>query len=232
MLERSAKGSSVTVDHGSVAVRLVLLGRADEAERLERDLRDRIAVVAGVTPKVDVIAGLDASALEEVAASVRASSTPIDVAPKEPELALVQRELAASLGGAWPHAAGPLVAWRLRFPDNEPAVVEVVHVGPALGAPAADLLGRALSRELGAEVAVQDRAIAPEPIVAEPEGGWPWLQGARPALAWLGDVEVLHGCVEVPPSPGASLREGHRSAWARVDGRASAAVLLDNPPVT
>ncbi|WP_437800079.1 DUF389 domain-containing protein [Sorangium sp. So ce693] len=201
-LPQSTVRSSVSVDHGSVAVRLVLLGRADEAAQLERDLRDKIAAVADITPKVDVIAVLDASALEEVAASVRASSTPISVVPKEPDLVLVRQELAASLAGAWPHAAGPLVAWRLRFPDNEPAVVEVVHVGPALGASAADLLGRALSRELGAEVAVQDRAISPEPIVAEPAGGWPWLQEARSALAWVDDVEALHGCVEVPPIPG------------------------------
>ncbi|WP_437603150.1 DUF389 domain-containing protein [Sorangium sp. So ce590] len=200
-LPQSTVRSSVSVEHGSVAVRLVTLGRADEAERIERDLRDKIAGVAGMIPKVDVIAVLDASALEEVAASLRASSTPVDVVRKEPELVLVQKELAASLAGAWPHAAGPLVAWRLRFPDNEPAVVEVVHVGPALGVPAADLLGRALSRELGAELAVQDRALSPEPIVAEPESGWSWLQEARPALAWVDDVEALHGCVEVPPNP-------------------------------
>ncbi|WP_437746722.1 DUF389 domain-containing protein [Sorangium sp. So ce302] len=201
-LPQSAVRSNVSVDHGSVVVRLVMLGRADEAERIEHALRDQIAAVAGITPKVDVIAVLDASALQEVAASVRASSTPIDVAPKEPELVLVRQELAKSLAGAWPHAAGPLVAWRLRFPENEPAVVEVVHVGPELGAPAGDLLGRALSREVGAEIAVQDRAISPEPIVAEPPGGWSWLQAAGPALAWVDDVEALHGCVEVPPNPG------------------------------
>ncbi|WP_437665214.1 DUF389 domain-containing protein [Sorangium sp. So ce1182] len=206
-LPQSTVRSSLTVDHGTVAVRLVTLGRADEAERIEQDLRDKIAAVAGMTPKVDVIAVLDASALEEVAASVRATSAPIDVVRKEPELALLRQELAASLSGAWPHAAGPLVASRLRFPENDPVVVEVVHVGPALGDAAADLLGRALSRELGAEVAVQDRAISPEPIVAEPAGGWPWLQAAGPALAWVDEVEALHGCVEVPADPGEKPRQ-------------------------
>ncbi|WP_155798931.1 DUF389 domain-containing protein, partial [Sorangium cellulosum] len=207
-LPQSTVRSSLTVDHGSVAVRLVTLGRADEAERIERDLRDKIAAVAGMTPKVDVIAVLDASAFDEVAASVRATAAPIDVVRKEPELGLLRQELAASLAGAWPHAAGPLVEWRLRFPENEPLVMEVVHVGPALGDAAADLLGRALTRELGAEVAVQDRAIAPEPIVAELAGGWPWLQEAGPALAWVDDVESLYGCVEVPPVPGEKAGEG------------------------
>ncbi|MGK3982711.1 DUF389 domain-containing protein [Sorangium sp. So ce136] len=206
-LPQSTVRSSLTVDHGTVAVRLVTLGRADEAERIEQDLRDKIAAVAGMPPKVDVIAVLDASALEEVAASVRATSAPIDVVRKEPELALLRQELAASLARAWPHAAGPLVASRLRFPENDPVVVEVVHVGPALGDAAADLLGRALSRELGAEVAVQDRAISPEPIIAEPAGGWPWLQAAGPALAWVDEVEALHGCVEVPADPGEKPRQ-------------------------
>ncbi|XXY48978.1 DUF389 domain-containing protein [Sorangium sp. So ce269] len=206
-LPQSTVRSSLTVDHGSVAVRLVTLGRADEAERIEQELRDKIAAVAGMTPKVDVIAVLDASALEQVAASVRAASAPIDVVRKEPELVLLRQELAASLARAWPHAAGPLVASRLRFPENDPVVVEVVHVGPALGDAAADLLGRALSRELGAEVAVQDRAISPEPIVAEPAGGWPWLQDAGPALAWVDEAEALHGCVEVPADPGEKLSQ-------------------------
>ncbi|WP_437737516.1 DUF389 domain-containing protein [Sorangium sp. So ce1335] len=201
-LPQSTVRSSLTVDHGAVAVRLVTLGRADEAERIEQDLRDKIAAVAGMPPKVDVIAVPDASALEEVAASVRSTAAaPIDVVRKEPELVLLRQELTASLAGAWPHAAGPLVTWRLRFPENEPAVVEVVHVGPALGDAAADLLGRELTRALGAEIAVQDRAIPPEPIVAEPAGGWPWLQEARPALAWVGEVESLYGCVEVPSDP-------------------------------
>ncbi|WP_437640524.1 DUF389 domain-containing protein [Sorangium sp. So ce854] len=202
-LPQSTVRSSLTVEHGAVAVRLVTLGRADEAERIEQDLRGKIAAVAGMTPKVDVIAVPDSSALEAMAASVRSTAAaPIDVVRKEPELVLLRQELTASIAGAWPHAAGPLVTWRLRFPDNEPAVVEVVHVGPALGDAAAELLGRELRRALGAEIAVEDRAISPEPIVAERAGGWPWLHEARQALAWVDEVESLHGCVEVPPAPG------------------------------
>ncbi|AUX42537.1 uncharacterized protein SOCE26_039700 [Sorangium cellulosum] len=201
-LPQSTVRSSVYVDHGSVVVRLVTLGRAEEAERIERDLRGKIAAVAGVEPKVDVIAVLDAGALKEVAASVKAQSAPIEVVREEPDLVLLRRELAASLAGAWPHAAGPLVAWRLRFPENEPVLVEVVHLGPELGLPAADLLGRALTRELGAEIAVQGRDVPPEPLVAEPGGGLAWFPSAARALAWVGETEALHGCVEVPAQAG------------------------------
>ncbi|MGK3994325.1 DUF389 domain-containing protein [Sorangium sp. So ce1024] len=221
-LPQSTVRSSLTVDHGAVAVRLVTLGRAAEAERIEQDLRDKIAAVAGMTPKVDVIAVPDSSALEAMAASVRSTAAAsIDVVRKEPELVLLRQELTASLAGAWPHAAGPLVTWRLRFPDNEPAVVEVVHVGPALGDAAAELLARELRRALGAEIAVEDRAISPEPIVAEPAGGWPWLHEARQALAWVDEVESLHGCVEVPRAAGEKAGEG--GAAAKAGGGSAAA---------
>ncbi|WP_441290408.1 DUF389 domain-containing protein [Sorangium sp. KYC3313] len=206
-LPQSTVRSSVTVDHGSVAVRLVTLGRAGDAEKLEHDLRDRITAVAGMTPKVDVIAVPDASALEEVAASVRAPPAPIDMVRRGPDLVQLREELTASLAGSWPHAAGPLVTWRLRFPENEPVLLEAVHVGPELGAAAADLLGRAISRDLGAEIAVHDRAISPELIAAEPAGGRSWIEEARSALAWVEDIEELYGCVEVPQKVPQSPRE-------------------------
>ncbi|MCC6551626.1 MAG: DUF389 domain-containing protein [Polyangiaceae bacterium] len=202
-LPRRTVRSSIAVDHGSVSVRLVTLGRGEDAVEIERDLRERIAAVAGIVPKIEVIAVPDAGALEEVAATIKASSAPapIQAPPREPDISAFRAELTRSVTGAWPGASGPLLAWRLHFPMNEPVVVEVVHAGPELGAAGAELLGRSLSRELGADVAVRDLAISPEPIAAAPEEGLTWLPRAERALAWLTEVEGLHGCVEVPPSP-------------------------------
>jgi hypothetical protein len=200
-LPQSTVRSSVSVDHGSVAVRLVTVGRTDEAEKLKRELQEKIAAVAGVAPKVDVVAVPDANALQEVAASVKATTAPIEVVHREPDIVPFRRKLTASIAGAWPDPSGPLLAWRLQFPESRPILLEVVHLGPELGAAGADLLGRALSQEIGAEVTVRDLAISPEPIIAEPDGGLEWLPNAERALAWLDEVDGLHGCVEVPSMP-------------------------------
>lgn len=193
--------SSVVVDHRSVVVRLVTVGRVDEAGKIERDLREQIAAVAGVVPKVDVVAVPDASALQEVAASVKATSGPIEVVPREADIVSVRQKLTASIMGVWPRPAGPLVTFRLRFSADKPLLLEVVHVGPELGTSGGELLGRTLSQDLGVEVTVRDLAISPEPLVAEPEGGLAWFPGAERALAWLTEVDGLYGCVEAPPTP-------------------------------
>jgi uncharacterized hydrophobic protein (TIGR00271 family) len=196
--------SSVTVDHQSVAVRLVTLGRSEKAEALERELRENIAAVAGVVPKVDVHAVPDADALLEVAASIKATQAPpapVEAVRKDPDIVLLRRQLTESVVGTWPRASGPLLAWRLQLPADKPILLEVVHLGPELGTAGADLLGRALSRELGAEVTVRDLAISPEPILAEPGDGLAWLPNAERVLAWLNEVDGLYGCVEMPSTP-------------------------------
>jgi uncharacterized hydrophobic protein (TIGR00271 family) len=193
--------SSVSVDHRSVVVRLVTVGRADEAARIERDLREKITAVAGVVPKVDVVAVPDASALQEVEASVKANPVAVAVAPREATLGSVRQKITASIEGVWPQPSGPLLTFRLRFPPEKPLLVEVVHVGPELGAAGTDLLGKALSGELEVDVSVRDLAISPEPVVAEAEGGLAWLPKAESALAWLTEVDGLYGCVEVPTAP-------------------------------
>ena len=193
--------SSVAVDHRSVVVRLVTVGRADEAGKIEHDLREKIATVAGIIPKVDVIAVPDASALQEVAASVKATSAPVEVVHKEADIVSVRQRLNASITGTWPRPAGPLVASWIQFPADKPLLLEVVHIGPELGTAGGELLGRALSPDLGVEVSVRDLAISPEPLVAEAEAGLAWLPSAERALGWLTEVDGLYGCVEAPSTP-------------------------------
>lgn len=190
--------SNISVERRRVSVRLVTLGSGDEAAALERELSSKIAQAAGVTPKVSVIAVPDSSALQAVAASIKASAAPVEVVHKEPDATLLRASIDGALSRAWPEEAGTLLLFRLEFPKDAPMVVEAIHLGPPLGPAGAALLGDALSRELGATVAVRDRAVAPEPITAPPEDGIKWLSATITELAMLDAVASLHGCVEVP----------------------------------
>ncbi|NUQ75718.1 MAG: hypothetical protein HUU21_19415, partial [Polyangiaceae bacterium] len=75
----------------------------------------------------------------------------------------------------------------------------------ALGEAGAALLGKELSRDLGATVSVRAVAVSPEPIAAAPEEGIAWFAKATRALEAVSAVEALSACVEVPVVPADSL---------------------------
>ena len=218
-LPHGAVRSSITVERQNVAVRLVTLGRAEEEATIERALSERIAAAAGVTPRVEVLVVPDAVALQEVAASVRAAALPIEVVRKAPGLDLLRGQLGKALEGAWPEQAGPLIERRIRLPEGKPMVLEVVHVGGELGAAGAALLGRAMSRELGADIVIRDVAVSPAPITAAPEEGIGWLPKAQRALDRLEEAEGLHACVEVPAAVEEAKGSGKGAAREQAKAR-------------
>lgn len=200
-LPESTVRSTVTVERQNVAVGLVILGRADTALTLEKDLTGRIAAIAGLVPTVHVVAVADSSALEAVTAKLDAARPPLLVVPKVPALDTARTELTETLTDVWPRSAGTLLATRLVFPQGAPIQLEVVHLGSALGAPGTELLGDRVSLALGSEVAIRDVAISPEPVVAEPAEPQAFLRLALPALAHMNEVQGLYGCVEAPMGP-------------------------------
>lgn len=210
-LPQATVRSSVSVDGGRVAVRLLTLGKAEDAARLERDLREKIAAVSGTLPKVEVIAVPDAAALEQVAAIIKTEQQPIEVVRKEPDLELLRRSLSGALARTWPADAGELLTYRVELGGEAPAIVEVVHIGAELGAPGATLLAQDLSQHLGTKVAVRDLAFSKEPLAAPPEAGLTWLPQALSLLWKLDSAPGLHACIEVPPAPKARHNRGHHN---------------------
>lgn len=200
-MPRSAVRSSLTVDRESISVRLVTVGRAEDAAKLERELKEKITAAAGRAPTVDVIAVPDAAALQEMAATLKPAASPVPATPEPPDVDLLRAQLATSLARAWPEEAGALLAWRLELPERAAPAVEVVHLGPALGVPGAAMLAEVLARDALAGLVVRDAALPVEPLVASPEEGVAWLVEALGALGWLERVEALHGCVQVPEPP-------------------------------
>ncbi len=190
--------SSLTVERDAVVVRLVTLGRAEDAARLQEELTSGIAAFAGVTPKVQVLAVPDAGALDAVTAQIEASKVPVVVAPKSPPLDDARVDLAHALDDAWPSVAGSLLAVRVVFPKGAPILLEVVHLGPLLGDVGSALLGADLTRRLGSEVVVRDVAISADPLVAEPADVTKWLPSALDTLRHLDAADGLHACVQAP----------------------------------
>lgn len=233
-LPQATVRSSLTVDGAGVSLRLVTLGRAEDAARLERDLREKIAAAAGTVPKVEVIAVPDAAALEQVAAAVRTSlSPPVEVARKEPDLSTLRRTLGGAMDRIWPAEAGSLLTYRVELPRGAPAVVDVVHLGPELGPAGAALLAQDLSHEVGEQIVVRDVAFSAEAVTAEPEAGLTWLGTTLSTIDRLDAAPGLRACLEVPaPSKARPVKDADavsavlRGVHAR---RARSVELRDGP---
>jgi uncharacterized hydrophobic protein (TIGR00271 family) len=214
-LPQSTVRSSVVVEGRAVSVKLVTVGRAESAAKLEDDLREKIAAASGVIPSVQVIAVPDMTALHEATAMVKASAASVAVVQKEADVALLRERLAQALSRAWPAEAGPLLRWRVEFPEGAPIIVEAIHAGAPLGAAGAALLGKELSRDLNTPAVVRDVPLSLEPVTAEPEAGLAWLPRAVKMLDAASALTAMFVCVEVPTGlKGAALREADAAVAA------------------
>jgi uncharacterized hydrophobic protein (TIGR00271 family) len=187
--------TALSVERQAVALRLLVIGTPEQAERLQRRLEERITKVAGLVPTVSVIAVPDAAARAAAAASESRAGSPV-VAP--PGL----REAAAHLGevlrAGWPAAAGPLVGWRLALaPSGEPRVT-AHHLGQPLGLAGEQLLARALSGQLGQTVRVVDAPLPSAPLVAATGEDAQWLVRALDVGAELAGLDGVVACVRGP----------------------------------
>ncbi|HRI63724.1 MAG TPA: DUF389 domain-containing protein, partial [Polyangium sp.] len=193
--------STFTMERDDIVVRLFTLGRAEDASKLEKELAARIAAVAGFVPKVQVVAVADSTALEAVSAKLEAARTPLPVLPKTPEIDTARVELDRALSDSWPNSAGKLLATQLIFPRGAPMVLEVVHLGPALGDVGAELLGERLSQAMGSELTIRDVAISTEPVVAEPAEAREFVRSVLTRLEHFHEFQGLYACVEAPIGP-------------------------------
>lgn len=201
----SSVRTAVTVDSHRVAVRLIIVGSAAHASRVEQSLRERIAAAAGVVPTVQVVAVPDHLALESVAPVEVAEPdrTPIIVAPvpepppppAPPDVDAVVTDIDTALSARWPETGGRLLGWSLRPASTGDPILEVRHTGAALGPVAEALLGSTLADAIGRPVVVRARAIPIGRQEAAPGDLGGWLPHLAAALATVGDVPQVRACV-------------------------------------
>lgn len=162
----------VVIERHTVALRLVVVSSPEQAERLERDLQNRVAALAGVVPSVTVTAVPDYASLRATAAVLQRPA--VAEAPAPPTFDETARRVGEALREAWPtREAGPLLQWRLS-PEGAGTAVEVTHLGAPLGA-ALPLLSRALSASVGVRLVARDIPLSAEAVTATTEEGARWL---------------------------------------------------------
>ena len=225
---RSAVQSQVLVGRGSVSARLYLVGSAEDAARLERELVSRIAAATGTVPVVRVVSVADADALRQVAGA-REEEPP---GPPLADLSALRGHVGAAVQDTWPaRQLGPVLGWRLEVPDSTAPRLVVEHLGEPAGAAAEALLARGVSDRSGAVMTVRTVAYPPSPVSAPLGEGDAWLPELTRALEVVRGARRLAACVRIPPdsvlAPGsapARVADQVRTLAAEVPGGRAAVV--------
>lgn len=220
--------SRVRVERREVEVLVILLGKNADAEAARSQLDGQIRQVSGVTPRVDVLAVADASALAGIESQLYKPPPLPAPAPPSPaeELERSRAFVRTAVERAWPaRSAGPPLT--IEVGAGGPSLgIRVVHLGQRLDAPGREVLERALSAELERPVTLSSTAL-PGTELTRAEGELRFIAELAPALrASLGLPEVSV-CAE-HPLPAA----GRRRAGDEAFDSAVRALLAEHPRAT
>ena len=144
-LAQAAVRSAVSFEHRTVHVRLVIVGKPNDARGLQLALTAQIAAASGGPPAVEVEAVPDLDTMEEVARRLaRAEAT--ELRPRT-DLLEATAKIADALRSAWQdESLGPIRRWRLDSTDQEHPDSGDRPPGTALGADCRDTSGVAALR--------------------------------------------------------------------------------------
>lgn len=194
--------SRTRVERREVEVAVVLLGKAEDAERARVRLDADIRQVAGVKPHIEVLAVPEAMALEGLESSllprplaVAATKTPaeeLDAARGRVREAVLEIWPATVAGEPLTIDLGAAIGPRLR--------IRVAHLGPPLGDAAREALGRATALALGQPTELVDAAIPPERLTRA-GGDFALIARTMAALEASAGVADVSVCTTRPAAP-------------------------------
>lgn len=221
--------SRVRVERHAVDLLIVLLGTTADADASRARLDAEIEAVAGVEPRIEVLAIPDADALAGLESSLRTQEPlrllPAPAPPTPAEQLEAGREVVrSSVAGVWPGAtAGEPLAIDVGVTAGGPLRIRVAHLGAALSVDAIESLGRALGTTLAREVQLIDVAI-PTLRLSRAAGDLAFLAAVAAAVpaSTAGEINV---CVERPDPARIARRD-------RELGEAVLLVLARHPRVT
>jgi uncharacterized hydrophobic protein (TIGR00271 family) len=219
------------VEHHEVDVVLVLLGKAAEAVEVRSRMDAEIRKVAGVAPRIEVVAIPDASAFAGLESSLMtprpAALTPLGPSPDE-QLNAVRARIRAALEPLWPTAvAGRPLVIDLRTDGGGPLTVRVAHIGPALGRDALEAVARAAGAAVERPTTIIDVAV-PE-RVERGEDDLDFIARLSPALQAAGSIAQVNVCVSRPSVQGSARKLSNADAKL---ARAVDRLLADQARVT
>ena len=220
--------SVTSVEHHTVAIRLVIVGSPQDGAKLEEALKLKAAALAGVEPFVEV------TAIPRAAVLIERPEPRLPVAPPPPpplplatRLGAVKSELASAVRDSWPQdSAGPLLRASLSVQQDGTPTLDIVHLGPPLGPSGERLLASLLQAKLNVQLEVRERALPTEEAEASAQAGLSWLPSLVRALDGLREDGTLHVCV-LTPAPAGSRQE--RADMDRVAGLVHSLVATAQP---
>jgi uncharacterized hydrophobic protein (TIGR00271 family) len=195
--------SSVHVERREVELAVVIVGSSVQASGVEERLEARIRPVAGVAPRVKVLAVPDATAfagLESALRAPRASLLPVSPVMDAPGVRLHGALLTArdELSRIWPAgSAGAVLSVEAAAEATGPLRVRIVHLGPRLEAQARESLEKVLTRHLEREVRVDDGSI-PAGELGREQGDLHLVASVAAALTAGAAVPNLGVCIARP----------------------------------
>lgn len=221
----------VRVEQHEVDVVLVMLGKAADASEVRRRMDADIRKVAGVTPRIEVVAVPDASEFAGLESSLLLPR-PATLAPakdsSDEQLNAVRARIRATLDPLWPTAvAGQPLVVDLRMDDAGPLAIRVAHIGPALGGDALEAVARAAGAALERPTSIVDIAI-PE-RVERGDDDLEFIARLSSALRLAANISQVNVCVTRPRDRGSVGRPS--TADAKL-ARAVERLLADQPRLT
>ena len=187
--------SRARVEHHGVELVVVIIGTADDAEAARSRMDTEIRQIAGVVPRVEVMAVADAEHLQSDVPPVGEA-----LAPPTPEqqLSRVQAQIRASVERAWPSTSAglPLVV-EIGTADTGPLRLRVVHLGSALAADATETVERSVGGDVGRQVTLIDVAVPPEELTRA-DGDLAFVARVASAARATAAVAAVKVCVVEP----------------------------------
>ncbi len=215
----------LTLDHRAITLHLVVVGSVERATALEKALQAHIEERTGVRPVVTVIAVPATRSL--AAAKSRADAATTSSAPLE--VSDLRQRINTALDRSWPSAvAGPLLEWEVAVAMSGAPTITTRHIGDALGKPGEAILARALTQELGAEMEIDDAALARGGAARALGEERAWSGEAAPILAWIARSRSVIGCVRAPVSPTRHPGAAQRALLAMLDTYGRRVVVTDS----
>lgn len=197
------------IERHEVDVVLVLLGKAADAVEVRRKMEAEIRQVAGVTPRIEVVAVPDASAFAGLESSLL-TPRPAALAAVGPssaeQLNAVRARIRATLEPLWPTAsAGRPLVIELGTDDAGPLAIRVGHIGPALGGDALEAIARAAGAAIERPTSIIDAAIPDR--LERGDDDLEFIARLSAALRAAASMSRVNVCVTRPSSVEGSARK-------------------------
>lgn len=190
--------SRVRVERHRVDVAVVLLGKSSDADAARGQLEQDIRSVAGVPPRLEVLAIPDSAAFAGLESTLRApAAAPIPTTTPAEALRKSREFVTAAVEKYFPvDTAGAVLQVDIGA-SGTPIIVDIIHHGRDLPRPAVEVLERSLSAEIDHVVRVSTSAIPSDSLVRD-DDDFRFIAEVSSAMEIAGRVQAIAVCATRP----------------------------------